>query len=131
MGIPTFDIKTGRYVQINDCIKYTVGRSAEYDGAVKDWILSIADPKDEDSKKLNDLLYKIAFENYAGYDITEDFINNPKVQEAIKNNFIVINEDKGFTYGKALNGLVKLWRYNNNVGVVNTIPYSIELFFDK
>lgn len=131
MGIPTFDIKTGRYVQINDCIKYTVGRSAEYDGAVKDWILSIADPKDEDSKKLNDLLYKIAFENYAGYDITEDFINNPKVQEAIKNNFIVINEDKGFTYGKALNGLVKLWRYNNNVGVVNTIPYSIELFFDN
>lgn len=131
MGIPTFDIKTGRYVQINDCIKYTVGRSAEYDGAVKDWILSIADPKDEDSKKLNDLLYKIAFENYAGYDITEDFINNPKVQEAIKNNFIVINKDKGFTYGKALNGLVKLWRYNNNVGVVNTIPYSIELFFDN
>lgn len=131
MGIPTFDIKTGKYVQINDCIKYTVGRSAEYDGAVKDWILSIADPKDEDSKKLNDLLYKIAFENYAGYDITKDFINNPKVQEAIKNNFIVINEDKGFTYGKALNGLVKLWRYNNNVGVVNTIPYSIELFFDN
>lgn len=131
MGIPTFDVKTGRYVQINDCIKYTVGRSAEYDGAVKDWILSIADPKDEDSKKLNDLLYKIAFENYAGYDITEDFINNPKVQEAIKNDFIVINEDKGFTYGKALNGLVKLWRYNNNVGVVNTIPYSIELFFDN
>ena len=131
MGIPTFDVKTGRYVQINDCIKYTVGRSAEYDGDVKDWILSIADPKDEDSKKLNDLLYKIAFENYAGYDITKDFINNPKVQEAIKNNFIVINEDKGFTYGKALDGLVKLWRYNNNVGVVNTIPYSIELFFDN
>ena len=131
MGIPTFDVKTGRYVQINDCIKYTVGRSSEYDGAVKDWILSIADPKDEDSKKLNDLLYKIAFENYAGYDITEDFINNPKVQEAVKNDFIVINEDKGFTYGKALNGLVKLWRYNNNIGVVNTIPYSIELFFDN
>lgn len=131
MGIPTFDVKTGRYIQVNDCIKYTVGRSTEYDGAVKNWILSIADPKDEDSKKLNDLLYKIAFENYAGYDITEDFINNPKVQEAIKNNFIVINEDKGFTYGKALNGLVKLWRYNNNVGVVNTIPYSIELFFDN
>lgn len=131
MGIPTFDVMTGRYIQINDCIKYTVGRSAEYDGTVKDWILSIADPKDKDSIKLNDLLYKIAFENYAGYDITEDFINNPKVQEAVKNNFIVINEDKGFTYGKALNGLVKLWRYNNNVGVVNTIPYSIELFFDN
>lgn len=131
MGIPTFDSMTGRYVQINDCIKYTVGRSAEYDGAVKNWILSIADPKDEDSRKLNDLLYKIAFEKYGGYDITEDFINNPKVQEAIKNDFIVINEDKGFTYGKALNGLVKLWRYNNNVGVVNTIPYSIELFFDN
>lgn len=131
MGIPTFDAKTGRYVQINDCIKYTVGRSSEYDGAVKDWILSIADPKDKDSIKLNDLLYKIAFENYAGYDITKDFINNPKVQEAIDNDFIVINEDKGFTYAKALDGLVKLWRYNNNVGVVNTIPYSIELFFDN
>ena len=131
MGIPTFDVTTGRYVQINDCIKYTVGRSAEYDGAVKDWILSIADPKDEDSRKLNDLLYKIAFENYDGYDITEDFINNPKVQEAIKNNFIVINEDKGFTYGKALNGLVKLWRYNPNISSINPIPYSIELFFDN
>lgn len=131
MGIPTFDVSTGRYVQINDCIKYTVGRSAEYDGAIKDWILSIADPKDKDSIKLNDLLYKIAFENYAGYDITEDFINNPKVQEAIKNNFIVINEDKGFTYGKALNGLVKLWRYNPNISSINPIPESIKLFFDN
>ena len=131
MGIPTFDVSTGRYVQINDCIKYTVGRSAKYDGDVKDWILSIADPKDEDSRKLNDLLYKIAFENYAGYDITEDFINNPKVQEAIKNDFIVINEDKGFTYGKALNGLVKLWRYNPNISSINPIPESINLFFDN
>ena len=131
MGIPTFDVKTGRYVQINDCIKYTVGRSAEYDGDVKDWILSIADQKDEDSRKLNDLLYKIAFENYDDYDITEDFINNSKVQEAIKNGFIVINEYKGFTYDKALNGLVKLWRYNPNISSINPIPYSIELFFDN
>lgn len=131
MGIPTFDVTTGRYIQVNDCIKYTVGRSAEYDGAVKDWILSIADPKDKDSRKLNDLLYKIAFENYAGYDITEDFINNPRVQEAIKNNFIVINEDKGFTYDKALDGLVKLWRYNPNVSSFNPIPESINLFFDN
>ena len=131
MGIPTFDVSTGIYVQINDCIKYTVGRSAEYDGAVKDWILSIADPKDEDSRKLNDLLYKIAFDKKYDGSFVEKFKNNPKVQEAVKNDFIVINEDKGFTYGKALNGLVKLWRYNNNVGIINTIPYSIELFFDN
>lgn len=131
MGIPTFDVSTGRYVQINDCIKYTVGRSAEYDGAVKDWILSIADPKDEDSRKLNDLLYKIAFDKKYDGSFVEKFKNNPRVQEAVNNDFIVINEDKGFTYAKALDGLVKLWRYNNNVGVVNTIPYSIELFFDN
>ena len=131
MGIPTFDVTTGRYIQVNDCIKYTVGRSAEYDGAVKDWILSIADPKDEDSRKLNDLLYKIAFDKKYDDSFVKKFKNNPKIQEAVKNDFIVINEDKGFTYGKALNGLVKLWRYNNNVGVVNTIPYSIELFFDN
>lgn len=131
MGIPTFDVSTGRYIQVNDCIKYTVGRSAEYDGAVKDWILSIADPKDEDSRKLNDLLYKIAFDKKYDGSFVEKFKNNPRVQEAVKNNFIVINEDKGFTYDKALDGLVKLWRYNNNVGIVNTIPYSIELFFDN
>lgn len=131
MGIPTFDVTTGRYIQINDAIKYTVGRSAEYDGAVKDWILSIADPKDEDSKKLNELLYKIAFDKKWDGEFVERFKNNPKVQEAIKNDFIVINDEKGFTYAKALRGLAKLWRYNNNVGVVNTIPYSIELFFDN
>lgn len=131
MGIPIFDVSTGRYIQVNDCIKYTVGRSAEYDGAVKDWILSIADPKDEDSRKLNDLLYKIAFDKKYDDSFVEKFKNNPKVQEAVNNDFIVINEDKGFTYDKALDGLVKLWRYNNNVGVVNTIPYSIELFFDN
>lgn len=131
MGIPTFDVMTGRYIQVNDCIKYTVGRSAEYDGAVKDWILSIADPKDEDSRKLNDLLYKIAFDKKYDGSFVEKFKNNRKVQEAIDNDFIVINEDKGFTYAKALDGLVKLWRYNNNVGIVNTIPYSIELFFDN
>ena len=131
MGIPTFDVTTGRYVQINDCIKYTVGRSAEYDGAVKNWILSIADPKDEDSRKLNDLLYKIAFDKKWDGEFVEKFKNNRKVQEAIDNNFIFINEDKGFTYEKALRGLAKLWAYNPNVSSFNPIPESINLFFDN
>lgn len=131
LGIPTFDVATGRYIQINDAIKYTVGSSAEHDGAVKDWILSIADPKDENSKKLNELLYKIAFDKKWDSSFIEKFKNNRKVQEAIDNDFIVINENKGFTYKRALQGLAKLWKYNNNVGVVNTIPYSIELFFDN
>lgn len=131
MGIPTFDVSTGRYIQVNDCIKYTVGRSAEYDGAVKDWILSIADPKDEDSRKLNDLLYKIAFDKKYDGSFVEKFKNNRKVQEAIDNDFIVINEDKGFTYAKALDGMVKLWRYNPNVSSFNPIPESINLFFDN
>lgn len=131
MGIPTFDVSTGRYIQVNDCIKYTVGRSAEYDGAVKDWILSIADPKDKDSRKLNDLLYKIAFDKKYDGSFVEKFKNNPRVQEAVKNDFIVINEDKGFTYDKALDGMVKLWRYNPNVSSFNPIPESIKLFFDN
>ena len=131
MGIPTFDVSTGRYIQVNDCIKYTVGRSAEYDGAVKDWIISIADPKDEDSRKLNDLLYKIAFDKKYDGSFVEKFKNNPRVQEAVKNDFIVINEDKGFTYDKALDGMVKLWRYNPNVSSFNPIPESIKLFFDN
>ena len=131
MGIPTFDISTGRYIQVNDCIKYTVGRSAEYDGAVKDWILSIAYPKDEDSRKLNDLLYKIAFDKKYDGSFVEKFKNNSRVQEAVKNDFIVINEDKGFTYDKALDGMVKLWRYNPNVSSFNPIPESIKLFFDN
>lgn len=131
MGIPTFDLSTGRYIQVNDCIKYTVGRSAEYDGAVKDWILSIADPKDKDSRKLNDLLYKIAFDKKYDGSFVEKFKNNPRVQEAVKNDFIVINEDKGFTYDKALDGMVKLWRYNPNVSSFNPIPQSIKLFFDN
>lgn len=131
MGIPTFDVSTGRYIQVNDCIKYTVGRSAEYDGAVKDWILSIADPKDEDSRKLNDLLYKIAFDKKYDGSFVEKFKNNPRVQEAVKNDFIIINEDKGFTYAKALDGMVKLWRYNPNVSSFNPIPESIKLFFDN
>lgn len=131
MGIPTFDVSTGRYIQVNDCIKYTVGRSAEYDGKVKDWILSIADPKDEDSRKLNDLLYKIAFDKKYDGSFVEKFKNNPRVQEAVKNDFIVINEDKGFTYAKALDGMVKLWRYNPNVSSFNPIPESIKLFFDN
>ena len=131
MGIPTFDVSTGRYIQVNDCIKYTVGRSAEHDGAVKDWILSIADPKDEDSRKLNDLLYKIAFDKKYDGSFVEKFKNNRKVQEAVKNDFIVINEDKGFTYAKALDGMVKLWRYNPNVSSFNPIPESINLFFDN
>lgn len=131
MGIPTFDVSTGRYIQVNDCIKYTVGRSAEYDGKVKDWILSITDPKDEDSRKLNDLLYKIAFDKKYDGSFVEKFKNNPRVQEAVKNDFIVINEDKGFTYAKALDGMVKLWRYNPNVSSFNPIPESIKLFFDN
>lgn len=131
MGIPTFDVLTGRYIQVNDCIKYTVGRSAEYDGAVKDWILSIADPKDEDGRKLNDLLYKIAFDKKYDGSFVEKFKNNPRVQEAVKNDFIVINEDKGFTYDKALDGMIKLWRYNPNVSSFNPIPESIKLFFDN
>lgn len=131
MGIPTFDVTTGRYIQVNDCIKYTVGRSAKYDGAVKDWILSIANSKDEDSRKLNDLLYKIAFDKKYDGSFVEKFKNNPRVQEAVNNDFIVINKDKGFTYAKALDGMVKLWRYNPNVSSFNPIPESINLFFDN
>lgn len=131
MGIPTFDVTTGRYIQVNDAIKYTVGSSAEHDGAVKDWILSIADPKDEDSRKLNELLYKIAFDKQWDSSYIKKFENNPKVQEAVKNDFIVINDEKGFTYNRALQGLARLWAYNPNIPSINPIPSSIELFFDN
>lgn len=131
MGIPTFDVSTGRYIQVNDGIKYTVGSSSEHDGAVKDWILSIADPKDEDSRKLNELLYKIAFDKEWDSSFIEKFKNNPKVQEAVKNDFIVINDEKGFTYNRALQGLARLWAYNPNIPSINPIPSSIELFFDN
>lgn len=131
MGIPTFDVTTGRYIQVNDAIKYTVGSSAERDGAVKDWILSIADPKDEDSRELNELLYKIAFDKQWDSSYIKKFENNPKVQEAVKNDFIVINDEKGFTYNRALQGLARLWAYNPNIPSINPIPNSIELFFDN
>lgn len=131
MGIPTFDVTTGRYIQVNDAIKYTVGSSAEHDGAVKDWILSIADPKDEDSRELNELLYKIAFDKQWDSSYIKKFENNPKVQEAVKNDFIVINDEKGFTYNRALQGLARLWAYNPNIPSINPIPNSIELFFDN
>lgn len=132
MGIPSVDKFTGNYIQVNDGIKFEIGSSAEQDGKVKDWLLSIADPKDEDSKKLNDIIFKVAFENKRTPEDVEKFKNNPRVQEAIKVGYIVINKEKGFTEAKALNGLAKLWKYNTSISnYYNPIPYSINLFFDN
>lgn len=106
---------TGRNTRIADCWVHELDLTKEEnDGKTKDFFKQILS-REGDFASLDDIIYKVAFDKITSDELKQlvtDFATHPKIQEAIKSGILKINQEQGFTYEKALNGIAKIWRYN-------------------
>lgn len=126
---------TGRNVRIADCWRHELDLSkSDNDGAAKDFFKQILN-RDEDFATLDDIIHSVAFDKLSKKEFKElvtAFATHPKIQEAIKNGILIINQEKGFTYEKALNGVAKIWRYNYEFKDYNEVlSASIDDYYNK
>lgn len=126
---------TGRNVRIADCWRHELDLSkSDNDGAAKDFFKQILN-RDGDFTTLDDIIHSVAFDKLSKKEFKElvtAFATHPKIQEAIKNGILIINQEKGFTYEKALNGVAKIWRYNYEFKDYNEVlSASIDDYYNK
>lgn len=126
---------TGRNVRIADCWRHELDLSkSDNDGAAKDFFKQILN-RDGDFATLDDIIHSVAFDKLSKKEFKElvtAFATNPKIQEAIKSGILIINQEKGFTYEKALNGVAKIWRYNYEFKDYNEVlSASIDDYYNK
>ena len=126
---------TGRNVRIADCWRHELDLSkSDNDGAAKDFFKQILN-REGDFATLDDIIHSVAFDKLSKKEFKElvtAFATNPKIQEAIKDGILIINQEKGFTYEKALNGVAKIWRYNYEFKDYNEVlSASIDDYYNK
>lgn len=126
---------TGRNVRIADCWRHELDlHKSDNDGAAKDFFKQILN-REGDFATLDDIIHSVAFDKLSKKEFKElvtAFATHPKIQEAIKNGILIINQEKGFTYEKALNGVAKIWRYNYEFKDYNEVlSASIDDYYNK
>lgn len=126
---------TGRNVRIADCWRHELDLSkSDNDGVAKDFFKQILNRKG-DFATLDDIIHSVAFDKLSKKEFKElvtAFATHPKIQEAIKDGILIINQEKGFTYEKALNGVAKIWRYNYEFKDYNEVlSASIDDYYNK
>lgn len=126
---------TGRNVRIADCWRHELDLSkSNNDGAAKDFFKQILN-REGDFATLDDIIHSVAFDKLSKKEFKElvtAFATHPKIQEAIKDGILIINQEKGFTYEKALNGVAKIWRYNYEFKDYNEVlSASIDDYYNK
>ena len=126
---------TGRNIRIADCWRHELDLSkSDNDGAAKDFFKQILN-REGDFATLDDIIHKVAFDKLSKKEFKElltAFATHPKIQEAIKDGILIINQEKGFTYEKALNGVAKIWRYNYEFKDYNEVlSASIDDYYNK
>ena len=106
---------TGRNVRTADCWVHELDLTREEnDGMAKNFFKQILS-REGNFATLDDIVYKAAFDKLTKDELKQlvtDFATHPRIQEAIKAGVLKINQEQGFTYEKALNGIAKIWRYN-------------------
>lgn len=106
---------TGRNVRIADCWVHELDLTREEnDGMAKNFFKQILS-REGNFASLDDIIYRAAFDKLTKDELKQlvtDFATHPRIQEAIKAGVLKINQEQGFTYEKALNGIAKIWRYN-------------------
>lgn len=106
---------TGRNIRIADCWVHELDLTREEnDGMAKNFFKQILS-REDNFATLDDIVYKAAFDKLTKDELKQlvtDFATHPRIQEAIKAGVLKINQEQGFTYEKALNGIAKIWRYN-------------------
>lgn len=126
---------TGKNVRIADCWRHELDLSkSDNDGAAKDFFKQILN-REGDFATLDDIIHSVAFDKLSKKEFKElvtAFATHPKIQEAIKDGILIINQEKGFTYEKALNGVAKIWRYNYEFKDYNEVlSASIDDYYNK
>lgn len=151
LGVPNIDGSTGLYTQINDGIRYVVDSSEDgaKDGDLKQFLKNIINNVNPDFEEFNSIIHDLAFNkdnNGKPKKVTDEVIkrlnNNKAFQEFHLTYIEPDSENKNDI--KAINGLVKLWRYcykvkdykdSPNIALRNgfyaTLSNSIDSFFDK
>ena len=151
LGVPNIDESTGLYTQVNDGIIYVVDSNEDgaNDGSLKQFLKNIINNVDSDFEEFNSIIHDLAFgkdDNNKPKVITDEVIkrlnNNKAFQEFHLNH--VDSDSANENDIKAINGLVKLWRYcykvkdykdSPNIALRNgfyaTLSNSIDSFFDK
>lgn len=151
LGIPNIDESTGLYTQVNDGIRYAVDSSEDgaNDGDLKQFLKNIINNVDSDFEEFNSIIHDLAFgkdSNNKPKTITDEIIkrlNNNKAFQEFHLNYVEADSANENDL-KAINGLVKLWRYCYKVkdyrdspnialrnGFYETLSNSIDSFFDK
>ncbi len=114
LGIPSINPKTGAYEIANDGWKYDIisqtggNINSNLKTLFSRWLNEVNDA----SKALNAIIYELAFEQVSPErkkELLNKFINNSEIKAAKNNGFI----DASATNEKLINGLIKLWRYQN------------------
>lgn len=114
LAIPSINPKTGAYEIANDGWKYDIisqtggNINSNLKTLFSRWLNEVNDA----SKELNAIIYELAFENVSPErkkELLVKFANNSEIKSARNNGFI----DAAATNEKLINGLVKLWRYQN------------------
>lgn len=126
---------TGRNVRIADCWRHELDLSkSDNDGVAKDFFKQILN-REGDFATLDDIIHSVAFDKLSKKEFKElvtAFATHLKIQEAIKSGILIINQEKGFTYEKALNGIAKIWRYNYEFKDYNEVlSASIDDYYNK
>lgn len=114
LAIPSINPKTGAYEIANDGWRYDIisqtggNINSNLKTLFSRWLNEVNDA----SKELNAIIYELAFEKVSPErkkELLAKFANNSEIKSARNNGFI----DASATNEKLINGLVKLWRYQN------------------
>ncbi len=131
LGIPDIDPHTGAFVQVNNNLRFRVGKDASHDDngtkGLKEILKDIINNATDNHRLLNEIIHKIAFDNYSIADAVKDIQNNELIKNLIKQG-IIVDESK---LDVTLKGLAKLWAWNYKNKTSNALSDSIDLFYDK
>nr|DAG97057.1 MAG TPA: hypothetical protein [Crassvirales sp.] len=114
-ALSSINRNTGRNTRIADCWVHELDLTREEnDGMAKNFFKQILS-REGNFATLDDIVYKAAFDKLTKDKLKQlvtNFATHPRIQEAIKAGILKIDQEQGFTYEKALNGIAKIWRYN-------------------
>lgn len=114
LAIPSINPTTGAYEIANDGWRYDIisQTSGNINSNLKTLFSRWLNEVNDTSKELNAIIYELAFEKVSPErkkELLAKFANNSEIKAAKNNGFI----DAAATNEKLINGLVKLWRYQN------------------
>lgn len=114
LSVPRINSKTGAYEMTNDGWKYDIltQSGGTINSKLKTLFSRWLNEVNDDSKELNAIIYELAFEKTSPErkkELLAKFVENKEIKAAKAQGFIDVTAGSE----KLINGLVKLWKYQN------------------